>query len=85
MLTHGQSDFFINYIDPDTHAVRSYYPDFLILTKENEWLVVEVKANIDMDDPIVQAKKAFAEKMLSENKIRYKMIPHGIASTTTIC
>jgi type III restriction enzyme len=29
MLTHGQSDFFIQYIDPDSHTVRSYYPDFL--------------------------------------------------------
>src|SRR5690606_31553248 len=29
MLTHGQSDFFIQYIDPDSHTVRSYYPDFV--------------------------------------------------------
>ena len=29
MLTHGQSDFFIQYIDPDSRTVRSYYPDFI--------------------------------------------------------
>ena len=28
MLTHGQSDFFIQYIDPASHTVRSYYPIF---------------------------------------------------------
>ena len=30
MLTHGQSDFLIRYIDPESHTVRSYYPDFLV-------------------------------------------------------
>jgi hypothetical protein len=84
MLTHGQSDFHINYIDPETHSVRSYYPDFLILTKNNEWLVVEVKANIDIDDPVVQAKKFFAENILKENRIQYRMIPHSCAASANI-
>ena len=34
MLTHGQSDFFIQYIDPDSHTVRSYYPDFIFQREE---------------------------------------------------
>ena len=34
MLTHGQSDFFIQYIDPDSRTVRSYYPDFVFLREE---------------------------------------------------
>ena len=34
MLTHGQSEFYIQYVDPDTHRVRSYYPDFLIRKKD---------------------------------------------------
>ena len=33
LLTHGQSDFHLNYIDPETHSVRNYYPDFFIHTK----------------------------------------------------
>lgn len=84
MLTHGQSDFRINYIDPDTHGVRSYYPDFLILTKSGEWLVVEVKAAMNMDDPIVLAKQEFAETMLKASNIQYKMIPHNLASSARI-
>lgn len=30
MLTHGQTDFYIEYIDPDSHTVKRYYPDFLV-------------------------------------------------------
>ena len=33
MLTHGQSDFFVNYIDPLSHTVRKYFPDFLVQYK----------------------------------------------------
>jgi len=84
MLTHGQSDFRINYIDPDTHGVRSYYPDFLILTKSGEWLVVEVKASINMNDPIVLAKQEFAETVLKASNIQYKMIPHTLAASAKI-
>ncbi len=76
MLTHGQTDFHINYIDPDTHCVRSYYPDFLILTKSGDWLVVEVKARYMMDDRDVLAKQAFAETMLKASKISYHMVAH---------
>lgn len=76
MLTHGQTDFHINYIDPDTHGVRSYYPDFLILTKNDNWLVVEVKARNMMDDRDVLAKQTFAETMLKASKISYHMVAH---------
>ena len=76
MLTHGQTDFHINYIDPDTHGVRSYYPDFLILTKNGDWLVVEVKARNMMDDRDVLAKQTFAETMLKASKISYHMVAH---------
>jgi len=84
MLTHGQSDFRINYIDPDTHGVRSYYPDFLILTKSGEWLVVEVKAAVSMDDPVVLAKQEFAESVLKASNIRYKMVPHNVAASANV-
>lgn len=77
MLTHGQSDFYINYIDPDTKCVRNYYPDFLILTNSGEWLVVEVKASNQIDDPVVQAKRLFAEEFLKDSNIKYRMIPHN--------
>lgn len=46
MLTHGQTDFFIQYIDPDSHTVRSYYPDFVFLREQpdgsEKYVIVEV-------------------------------------------
>lgn len=84
MLTHGQSDFRINYIDPDTHTVRSYYPDFLVRTTAGEWLVIEVKANYELDDAVVQAKKDFAERMLKSSGIRYRIVGHTEAGVVRV-
>lgn len=74
MLTHGQSEFFIQYIDPDSHTVRSYYPDFLYRKDDGTYVIVEVKADFMMDDPTIRAKKEFAEQMADLNKMTYKMI-----------
>ena len=56
MFTHGQSDFYIQYIDPESHAVRRYYPDFLMQKDDGSWVIVEVKGDNMIDDQIVQAK-----------------------------
>lgn len=78
MLTHGQSDFFIQYIDPDTHAVRSYYPDFLFLREEpdgtEKYVIVEVKADNQVDNAIVQAKKEFAEQLAVASGMEYRLM-----------
>jgi hypothetical protein len=75
MLTHGQSDFFIPYIDPETHAVRTYYPDFLIQEKDGSYTIVEIKGEHQLDDPVVEAKKESAEQLASDNKMRYLIVP----------
>lgn len=78
MLTHGQSDFFIQYIDPDTHTVRSYYPDFLLLREEpdgsEKYVVVEVKGDHQIDNAVVQAKKEFAEQIAVASGMEYQII-----------
>ena len=77
MLTHGQSDFFIQYVDPDTSQVRSYYPDFLIRKNDGSLVMVEVKGEHMIDHPTVIAKQAYAEMMASASKVpmSYKIIP----------
>lgn len=75
MLTHGQSEFFIQYIDPDSHTVRSYYPDFLFQKEDGSYVIVEVKGDNKIDDPVVLAKKQFAEQMAKDNQMTYRMIP----------
>jgi superfamily II DNA or RNA helicase len=74
MLTHGQSEFFIQYIDPDSHAIRSYYPDFLFQKEDGTYVIVEVKGDNMIDDPVVQAKQEFAEQMAVNSGMTYRMI-----------
>lgn len=75
MLTHGQSEFYIQYIDPDSHSIRSYYPDFLIQKDDNTYLIVEIKGDNLIEDPIVKAKADFARQMASDSGMIYQMIP----------
>lgn len=74
MLTHGQSDFFIQYIDPDSHTVRSYYPDFLFEREDGSFVIVEVKADNQIEDAVVQAKKEFAQQIAVASGMEYRMI-----------
>lgn len=78
MLTHGQSDFFIQYIDPDSHMVRSYYPDF-IFQREGangslKYVIVEVKNDSQIEDAVVQAKKEFAQQIAVSSGMEYHII-----------
>lgn len=74
MLTHGQSDFYIQYIDPDSNTVRSYYPDFLIEKHDGKMLIVEVKGDNKIDDPVVQAKEKAANEIASVSDMVYRII-----------
>jgi len=78
MLTHGQSDFFIQYIDPDSRTVRSYYPDFVFVREEldgtEKYVIVEVKADNQIDDAVVQAKKDFAHQIAVASGMEYRII-----------
>ena len=78
MLTHGQSDFFIQYIDPDSHTVRSYYPDFIFLREEPDgslkYVIVEVKADNQIENAVVQAKKDFAHQIAVASGMEYRIL-----------
>jgi hypothetical protein len=78
MLTHGQSDFFIQYIDPDSHTVRSYYPDFVLQREEPDgtvkYVIVEVKADYQVEDAVVQAKKEFAHQIAVASGMEYRIL-----------
>ncbi|MFG6935614.1 TnsA endonuclease N-terminal domain-containing protein [Burkholderia pseudomallei] len=78
MLTHGQSDFFIQYIDPDSRTVRSYYPDFIFQREEPDgslkYVIVEVKADNQIEDAVVQAKKDFAQQIAVASGMEYQII-----------
>ncbi len=78
MLTHGQSDSLIQYIDPDSRTVRSYYPDFVFVREEldggEKYVIVEVKAYNQIDGAVVQAKKDFAHQIAVASGMEYRII-----------
>ena len=78
MLTHGQSEFFIQYIDPDSRTMRSYYPDFIFVRKEpngsEKFVIVEVKGDHQIDNAVVQAKKDFAQQIAVASGMEYEII-----------
>lgn len=83
MLTHGQSDFFVQYIDPETRTVRNYYPDFVLQREEDDgslkYVIVEVKADNQIEDAVVQAKKDFASQMAVASGMEYRILPSSQA------
>ncbi|NMF86298.1 TnsA endonuclease N-terminal domain-containing protein [Nodosilinea sp. P-1105] len=74
MLTHGQTEFFIQYVDPDSHTIRSYYPDFVVEKEDKSLVIVEVKGDNKIDDPLVRAKQEAAEQFAYENDMTYRII-----------
>lgn len=74
MLTHGQSDFTINYIDPESHTVRCYYPDFLVQMKDESYMILEVKGDNKIEDTIVKAKADYAYQLATSSNMKYQMI-----------
>lgn len=74
MLTHGQTEFLINYIDPISGGVRSYYPDFLVQKNDGSYVIIEVKGDNMIDDEVVLAKKAYANQMANASNMEYMII-----------
>lgn len=74
MLTHGQSEFYINYIDPVSHTLRSYYPDFFVKMTDGSYMIVEVKGDNKIEDEVVKAKAEYAQQIAFVNKMQYRMI-----------
>lgn len=80
MFTHpSKTEFFFQYIDPESHALRNYYPDFLVMREDGSYLIVEVKADFQMDDPVVLAKQSTARQIAAESDIDYQMIRSTMA------
>ena len=80
MLTHGQSDFYIQYIDPESHAVRRYYPDFLMQKEDGSWVIVEVKGDHLIEDQLVQVKAEATQQVTYVSEMSYGIIKESEVS-----
>ena len=74
MFTSEQTDFYVPYVDPESNRLRKYYPDFLVKMDDDSYLILEVKGDHMMDDPVVKAKEAAAEEIAVESSMKYEMI-----------
>jgi type III restriction enzyme len=79
MFTHGQSDFVISYIDPISHTVRNYYPDFLVELEGGTYVIVEIKGDNKIDDEVVLAKQKYALMMATGSGMTYRIIKGTLA------
>lgn len=84
MLTHGQTEFRVSYIDPISHTVRYYYPDFLVQSKDGRYLIIEVKGDDKIDSEVVKAKAEFARLMATESGMDYQIIPGSKVETSPL-
>ena len=74
MFTSGQSGLAIQYVDPVSHVVRNYYPDFFVRTTEDKVELIEVKGDNKIDDATVRAKAAAAKDIADASEIEYGII-----------
>lgn len=84
MFTSNQGDFAIQYYDPESKRIRSYYPDFVARMKDGTLQLVEVKGDNMIDDEIVQAKARAAREMATEAGVDYKIYASSKIMTTNI-
>ncbi len=54
MFTQGQSDFYIQYVDPETFTLRKYYPDFFLEKEDGKTYIVEIKGEHMIDSEVVK-------------------------------
>lgn len=84
MFTSNQGDLSINYYDPESRRVRTYYPDFLAKMTDGSYQLIEVKGDNMIDDEVVKAKKTAAQEMAVASGIDYIMYPGSLITSTHI-
>ncbi|HAE23095.1 MAG TPA: hypothetical protein DCG47_12335 [Spirochaetaceae bacterium] len=63
--------------------MQTSYPDFLIELEDGSFLIVEIKDEHLLDDPITLTKEEYAEKMAAASKMVYRVI-QGIKAAVLI-
>lgn len=73
MFTSNQGDLAIQYYDPESRRIRSYYPDFVARMTDGTLQLIEVKGDNMIDDSTVKAKTIAANEMAAEAGAEYKL------------
>ena len=74
----AKSELIANIDDPESHIVRSYYPDFLVKVKTDDgskrYIIIEVKGDNKIDDEVVMAKADYATQLADASGLTYQII-----------
>lgn len=65
MFTGSENGLSVQYIDPGSNAIRNYYPDILVIYKDDSMEIIEVKGDNRIDSKEVEAK-AYAMMTLAQ-------------------
>lgn len=84
MFTSNQGDLAIQYYDPISQRIRSYYPDFVAQLRDGTLQLIEVKGDNMIDNELVKAKAAAADEMATESNVDYVMYPGSVIMSTKI-
>lgn len=84
MFTANQGDLAIQYYDPQSQRIRSYYPDFVAKMSDDSLQLIEVKGDNKIDDQLVKAKANAAEEMALESDVDYIMYPGSLIMNTNV-
>ena len=84
MFTANQGDLAIQYYDPQSQRIRSYYPDFVAKMADGSLQLIEVKGDNMIDDELVKAKANAADEMALESDVDYIMYPGSLIMNTNV-
>ncbi len=74
MFTGHHNGISVEYIDPVSNIVRTYYPDFIVKKLDGSYDLIEIKGDNKKDDEVVAAKAFAAMELAYESKMDYKFI-----------
>lgn len=73
MFTGSENGLSVQYIDPNSNIIRTYYPDILVFYKDGRTEIVEVKGDNKIDDAEVAAKADAAMELAEASKMIYNI------------
>ncbi len=79
-----KTDFYFEYMGEDKRYHR-YFPDFVIVKKTGEFYIIEVKAESERDDKMVDAKRKAVERLqgMQPDKFRYNVVYTSVTTIST--
>lgn len=73
MFTGSENGLSVQYIDPVSQIIRTYYPDILVYYKDGSVEIIEVKGDNKLDDKEVEAKAYAAMELAEQSKMKYNI------------